>query len=322
MFQSRRPTASAVKAGIEGSLLTTTYNIRSYDEATYMNEVNRIAQRNLDARPKTGVATYNYGTESKDISSVSRVKDAPATNYPINGTNAFTKFFAAHLIAGTEYIDISDYIGTDRNDVPGPYDALEEAITQNAYALGVEDYTLYVKQGIMQVTYNINKDDRAKAQKGISDEVAKLKDTIVKSGMSDKEKARAINNYLVDNATYDDDAFNRRSILFDDKPLAHYASSILVNKTGVCDGYASAFKVLADAVGLDSVVVTGRIKGSVIGHAWNKVYMDNKWQIVDVTFNDSDTEKNKYFGLTDANADRIQYTGFVADPLIRNYAAN
>jgi len=319
---SHKETVVSVKVGIEGTLITSTYSIRSYDEATYMSEVNRIAQRNLDARTKTGLATYGYATDAADIGDVTPVSTAPSTKYPVNGTSAFVTYMAKQLIAGTEYIDVSAYVDYSAgNNTPGPYDALEEAIYQNAYVVGVKDYHYYQKQGIMQVSYAVGKDERTKAQQETFAAVEKLKGTIVKSGMSDREKALAINNYLTGSATYDDDAFNRRNPLYDDKPMAHSAFSILVSKTGVCDGYSLAFKVLADAVGVDSIVVTGRLKDSIIGHAWNKVYMDNKWQNIDVTFNDDDTGKNEIFGVSDKQLDRIEHTSFMDDALIKNYAA-
>ncbi|MDE7327161.1 MAG: putative Ig domain-containing protein [Lachnospiraceae bacterium] len=54
----------------------------------------------------------------------------------------------------------------------------------------------------------------------------------------------------------------------------------------VCSGYASAFKVLCDKLGIPCVTVTGRVAKNT-GHRWNYIQMeDGKWYAVDVTYDD------------------------------------
>lgn len=75
--------------------------------------------------------------------------------------------------------------------------------------------------------------------------------------------------------------------------------SALYGKTGtigpVCSGYAKAFKVLCDKVGIPCVLSDGNvvINGiESVAHMWNYVQMENgKWYGVDVTWNDP-TVKN------------------------------
>lgn len=57
------------------------------------------------------------------------------------------------------------------------------------------------------------------------------------------------------------------------------AYGILMDGVGVCAGYSAAFKLLADAAGIESIVVTGYLDGS-LPHAWNKVRIDGEWYIV------------------------------------------
>lgn len=59
----------------------------------------------------------------------------------------------------------------------------------------------------------------------------------------------------------------------------------------VCEGYARAFKVLCDEVGIPCVLVDGHAKNSTDSdgeaHMWNYVQMDDgNWYAVDVTWND------------------------------------
>lgn len=52
----------------------------------------------------------------------------------------------------------------------------------------------------------------------------------------------------------------------------------------VCEGYARAFKVLCDQVGIPCVLVEGYTDST--DHMWNNVQLDGNWYGVDVTWND------------------------------------
>jgi len=73
---------------------------------------------------------------------------------------------------------------------------------------------------------------------------------------------------------------------------------IIVNKVGVCASYASSFKLLADAAGLKSIVVTGYLNG-YLPHAWNRVYIEDEWFTLDVTNNDNPELYNSLLNLWD-----------------------
>ena len=63
---------------------------------------------------------------------------------------------------------------------------------------------------------------------------------------------------------------------------------IISGKIGVCTEYARLFNVLARAVGIPSLIITGVAYGEYDdfeGHAWNLIYWDNKWIEVDPTWN-------------------------------------
>lgn len=58
----------------------------------------------------------------------------------------------------------------------------------------------------------------------------------------------------------------------------------------VCEGYARAFKVLCDKMGIPCILMSGNVvdeDGNRGGHMWNYVQMENgKWYAVDVTWDD------------------------------------
>ena len=59
----------------------------------------------------------------------------------------------------------------------------------------------------------------------------------------------------------------------------------------VCEGYAKAFKVLCDQLGVPAVCVSGLSDKSRTGsgHMWNLAQIGGVWYLVDVTWDDSDT---------------------------------
>lgn len=69
--------------------------------------------------------------------------------------------------------------------------------------------------------------------------------------------------------------------------------SALMGRTGqdgpVCEGYARAFKVLCNQVGIPCVLVDGEAGGP---HMWNNVQVGNAWYAADVTWNDTGIPAN------------------------------
>ena len=89
-----------------------------------------------------------------------------------------------------------------------------------------------------------------------------------------------IHDYLVDNIEYDQ-TYNS---------LGTYSIyGALINKKSVCEGYAKAFKYLLNSVGINCEIVQGEAtnsKGESESHAWNAVKLNDKWYLVDVTWDD------------------------------------
>ncbi len=137
----------------------------------------------------------------------------------------------------------------------------------------------------------------------VSKAAKKIISQIIKNGMSDFEKAKAIHDYMVVNIDYDYDNYCAGTIPRD----SYEISGALLKKYAVCSGYAKTFKYLCDMADLECTYVTGTARGS---HAWNQVKIDGKWYNVDVTWDDpvetgkafDDCKYNsyKYFLVSDA----------------------
>ena len=91
-------------------------------------------------------------------------------------------------------------------------------------------------------------------------------------------------------------------------------AEILLNGLGVCASYSGAFKLLAEAAGLECIVVTGNLEGD-LPHAWNKVKVDGEWQIGDSTNNDNELIFNALMNLPDRAAQKVLV--YVLDQFLR-----
>ena len=139
----------------------------------------------------------------------------------------------------------------------------------------------------------------------------KIKDTITQrdsrvanilakvSGGARYEKVKQLNRILTTTNSYNSNVSKAGND-------AHECISALTGRTGttgpVCEGYARAFKVLCDKLGIPCTLVDGFAKSSAShtgeAHMWNYVQMeDEKWYAVDVTWNDPTVN-----GITAANS--------------------
>ena len=108
----------------------------------------------------------------------------------------------------------------------------------------------------------------------------------LKSDLTDYQKITAIYNYICDNVVYDYE--HKEDNNYPEKQTAYAAA---VNKTAVCQGYATLFYRLALEAGVDCRYVTG-FAGE--NHAWNLVKLDGRYYWVDSTW-DSEAVTYQYF---------------------------
>jgi len=112
--------------------------------------------------------------------------------------------------------------------------------------------------------------------------------TVIRDGMSEKEKAEVIAKLICDYMTYDYRYYNggsRTVTISDDAPS--YSEPY-----GVCHDYAVRYVAFCKRAGLECEYVSGTARNE--GHAWNRVNCDGTWYYVDTCWMDG-------FGGYDAN---------------------
>ena len=127
----------------------------------------------------------------------------------------------------------------------------------------------------------------------VSDEILSViddfKDTYSINGRSDIEKELLILMYIARNCRYNLDS---------DRP--HTAEGCLLDGEAVCDGYAKAFKIMAQECGLDAKYIQNK------RHAWNMVKINGNWYHLDATYTDKDgSNLEKYWGEDDIDLNDV-----------------
>lgn len=141
------------------------------------------------------------------------------------------------------------------------------------YLLGFEQAIMADKNGHAYPFIN--------EKKAIAFEKAKeIIQSTIQPGMSDRDKIKALHDYVVLNAAYDYDNYLRDTI--PDDSYSEYG--ILILNTGVCQGYALTMKLLLQLAGIETYYITGTANGGL--HAWNMVVLDGNYYHVDATWDD------------------------------------
>lgn len=117
--------------------------------------------------------------------------------------------------------------------------------------------------------------------------VSSLISSLNLSGKNEYQKAKAIYDYMCSNITYDYKNLNDPNYT-----LKFSAYAALINKTSVCQGYATLFYRLALEAGLDARVIAGVAGGG--NHAWNIVKINGSYYNLDSTW-DAGRDPYDYF---------------------------
>lgn len=187
---------------------------------------------------------------------------------------------------------------------------MNDSSTVDDYALGsILGWTCYTSGSGYEYDINLQisyVETKAQAD-SVETQVRQILSQIIKPGMNDFDKEKAIHDYIVSTVAYD-------TSLTD-----HSDYGALFNKhTTVCQGYALlCYRMLTDS-GINARLVLSDNTSDEDGHAWNMAQIDGKWYHLDCTYDDPVPDvpgriEYNYFNKTDAEMavnhtwDRTQY---------------
>lgn len=295
---------------------------QDYKEADMEKDLAYLEDREAKLRKKAGVlsreTSLNFATQDDLMPEKIR-----KTDVPVFANSALSEYLATNMLGGVNMIDLSEF--PEAKDSNFVNDALTEAYYQNPLILGIKGYKISGKGTTVRVIYEESAKEQAEKQEEIKAKVSEIIEAIITDDMTDQEKELAINQYLCDTIVYDEAALanaEEHNYMYTDREFndSFNAYGALINGKCVCAGYAAAFKLLAEEAGLEAIVVTGYLDGS-LSHAWNKVKIEDEWQIVDVTNNDNEYFFNALLNLPSSVGDRVlvEDKDYMLDKLIPEY---
>lgn len=107
----------------------------------------------------------------------------------------------------------------------------------------------------------------------------------------DMEKAKALYSYVGDTIHYD---FLKASQVTSNKLYLPDVDETLQTQFGICYDYASLLACMLRVQGIPTQLVMGDKLSMNQAHAWNKVYIDGNWYLLDPTFKNAGYDKDDY----------------------------
>ncbi len=147
-----------------------------------------------------------------------------------------------------------------------------------------------------QTGFNVIDSASQKVPKGLNtaDEIALY---LTKDLKKEDEKVRAIYIWITHNIQYDMAQISTPITYTEETDIAEEA---LKNRKGVCEHYAQLFTRMCSAIGIPSYVIPGYTRQTdgakidPLNHAWNGVVVNNKYYLVDATWDAGYFNKGGY----------------------------
>lgn len=163
----------------------------------------------------------------------------------------------------------------ERNGVDRPYHILDIAALNYYLSVRVED--IREKENYYECDLRII----FFAEKSAFKELIALEQDIKEKtkGLTDLEKVKYINNFIIERFTYDKE-YKARSALY-----------AMKRGKGTCTAFSELFLILSEGSGLK----VGSISSALMKHRWNYVVIGEETYYIDVTFNEAVKDKDWCF---------------------------
>lgn len=124
-------------------------------------------------------------------------------------------------------------------------------------------------------------------------------DEIIKKELNEEmeiiDKIKIIHDYIINNTKYDQNRSDKN--IFEYK--SNNAYGVLIEGYGICSGYTDSMMLFLEKLNIKSYKVSSE------NHVWNKVFVNNNWYNLDLTWDDpvnsdgSDSLEHNFFLVTD-----------------------
>jgi hypothetical protein len=110
------------------------------------------------------------------------------------------------------------------------------------------------------------------------EELVSVTKEIIGNETDENKKFEKIHEYIINNISYDYDKIDELTPDYAPDPYSIYES-----KKGICYDYASLLAAMLRIEGIPTKLIKGYYTPSGVYHAWNEVYINGEWMIVDTT---------------------------------------
>lgn len=297
------------------------YETNSGDKGSSTSTVTQNAKSNSDKPANTSSTTTsvqqgktlpkNVSNSQGEVQLTNEVKvvqekasnSEVTINYTVSDYNGFYSAVYDTLknFKSSVNVKISNY-NADKYRLDVIYSVLKDH-SDIDYGINSGSASLYLTaagEKIMHIEFNykFSKDKMLNMKNESKAKASQIVKSVVKPGMTDKEKELALHDYLVNHTKYDFENYVKGTV-----PGESYTDyGALVLGTAVCSGYAKAMYSMLNLAGIKSIIVQGY--GDEVLHTWNLVYINGKYRHVDATWDDPISEGNilthDYFNVTDS----------------------
>lgn len=123
--------------------------------------------------------------------------------------------------------------------------------------------------------------------------IVSLVKKITQDAGNEEEAFQAIYNHIAKTVKYDQVRYKDKSYM----TYVYDALTVLETPVAVCSGYANLLAAMSRAYGIKAKVINGKALMSYGwgGHAWNEVYVNDEWKMVDSTWDAGRKYHSYYF---------------------------
>lgn len=323
---------------VEGTLLTGCVDVINEPEGGYPEQIGEVSptgtvipENNISSQPDIDTYAPKEG-ESLDVADVLEEQaremerdmeeddqlSVPSLedDYMVFADSAEEEWLALNMISGESAISVKAFPSLQQPKTL--VDTFNKVYYQNPYIMSASSYSYDYDNKVLNIEYMYPQEESAQMCSQIYEEAVNILDEIITDSMNDEEKRFAIYKYLEANCQYDYDALseaeeNNYKMTADMQNKDSFnAYGIIVNKKGVCQSFALAYKLLCSMSGVECNVMTGYLNGN-LPHAWNTVKIDDAWYQIDST-NNANVSNIPYL-LYNGDSDTAAKTGFNADKM-------
>ena len=162
-------------------------------------------------------------------------------------------------------------------------------------------YMLYNQIGRIKIdfVYKYNDDNKY----SIDTKLDEIVSNYTLDSMTDREKVKALHDYIINTTVYDIDAYNSTNEEDRDYPSTVFA--VLQSHIALCNGYSETMALFLDKLNIPNYQIMSET------HSWNFLYLDGSWYHLDVTWDDPITDNgsnvltNDFFLITTSELENM-----------------